>query len=369
MPIPTFRFDQPTLGLPRQPVPVRFACFATNWSIGRIATALSPEDAFNGQLLRAYEVNAETGYVGEVAPDFYEQFRRLDFPKPETLALIPPNHFVWSDELIQAYSDFVGLTWNREDAHAAAAGVRWAPALGDCAEVVAQSTDLSQLTPCHEKEAPSRNIIYCVNDIWTLEFMGAQVLLKNNVGIRYINYLLTHPSIEISAEKLVSIINPPPPLDYSFSSVNEAIDSGQREEEGTGFDGDHGGTYDPLYDDKAKQEIHEKLEALKEEKEGLLQAGKEEEAEKVENEYVSIIAHLVVATNAKGRPRSFNHDLEKMRKAVSKAIRKAIDLIEKRHSGLGNYLNETIKTGHDCRFVGEGWQSSPAVNIEKLQKM
>ncbi len=199
--------------------------------------------------------------------------------------------------------------------------------------------------------------------------MGAQVLLKNNVGIRYINYLLTHPSIEISAEKLVSIINPPPPLDYSFSSVNEAIDSGQREEEGTGFDGDHGGTYDPLYDDKAKQEIHEKLEALKEEKEGLLQAGKEEEAEKVENEYVSIIAHLVVATNAKGRPRSFNHDLEKMRKAVSKAIRKAIDLIEKRHSGLGNYLNETIKTGHDCRFVGEGWQSSPAVNIEKLQKM
>jgi len=312
MPIPTFHFDESALGLPRQPVPVRFACFAANWSIGMVATALTPQEDFYGQLLKVYEFNPENGYVGEVAPSFYTQFRHLDFPTPETLALIPANHFVWSDDLIHAFSDFVRLAWSDEDAQAAAAGVRWNPALGDCYEVVAHSTDLSQLQPSHVDVVPSGNRIYCVDGIWTLEFMGETVRIKSSKGIRYINYLLTHPRKEISAVDFYRLINPSPATPSSFSSLHEAVDAGKSDDETSGFDGDHGGSYTPVVDDKAKRDAHEKLEELEEKKNRLIQVGDEEGAEKIEDEQDKILAWLNAAINKSGQSRSFNQDVERI---------------------------------------------------------
>lgn len=359
MPIPTFHFENPSLGLPRQPVPVRFACFAANWSIGMLATVLSREDAFNGQLLSAYEFIAELKYKGEVAPGFYDQFRGLDSPTPETLAAIPANHFVWSDDLTWAYSEFVDLAWSRDDAHAAAAGVRWAPALGDCAKVVSQSVDLSQLSPCNIDAASSYNRIYCVKDIWTFEFMGSTVQVNNSVGIRYLNHLMTHPFEELSAVDLYRLINPPPALDSSFRSTSEAVESLDHDDDSSGYEGSHGGAHDSVYDDKTKTSIATKCKRLREQIKELREQKKYEEAARLEDEEDELLKYLREATSLKGNPRSFNHDNEKARKAVWSARARAIQQIKKLYPDLGKYLDEKIKTGHSCRFMGDAWLNSP----------
>ena len=246
MAIPSFHFDHPNLGLPRQPVPVRLACFAANWSIGMLATALSPEDSFHGSLLTAYEYNEGTGYVGEVVPTYYQQFRHIAFPTPETVGLLPENHFVWSDDLIQAYSNFVDLTWHRDDAHADEAGVRWTPALGDCEQVVAQSADFSRLSTHQTGNAPPRNRIYCSNEIWTLEFDDSTVRIKDSKGVGYLGHLLTHPGDQISAVELYRLINPPPIQDTLHSSLKDAVDSIDPEsKESSGFEGSQGGGIRP----------------------------------------------------------------------------------------------------------------------------
>lgn len=325
-----------------------------------LATALSPEDSVHGTLLTAYEYNEGTGYEGEVAPNFYEQFRHLPFPTKDTLGLLPANHFVWSDDLIEAYSNFVDLTWNREGAQAACAGVRWTPALIDCASIVAESVDFSPLSGNRVVKTSSQNRIYCSNKIWTLEFNGSAVQIKNSKGIGYINHLLTHPLIRISATELYRLITPPPIQATSFSSVNEALDSiSQESDSSSGFEGSHGGAFDPIIDAAARQNVLAKCKALGEQLEDSRERGNHEKAAEVEEQLETLLSYLKGSMNINGRSRSFNRDSEKVRKAVRKAIKDSMGALLGVNLALGNYLNENIETGHDCQFTGDAWLGRP----------
>jgi hypothetical protein len=51
-----------------------------------------------------------------------------------------------------------------------------------------------------------------------------------------------------------------------------------------------------------------------------------------------------------GRIRTTNDPLERMRKAVEKAIKGALKAIKEQDSDFYDYLNGAIRTGKDCSF-------------------
>jgi hypothetical protein len=67
-----------------------------------------------------------------------------------------------------------------------------------------------------------------------------------------------------------------------------------------------------------------------------------------------IIDEIKSATGLSGRAREFPTDTEKARKAVSRAIREAIEKIRKDHPTLADHLDESIHTGGSCYYLSDG---------------
>lgn len=59
------------------------------------------------------------------------------------LARLPANHFVLSDELATAFSEFIDLFMTREDAVADGMGLQWRVALGPFASLIGECPDFS----------------------------------------------------------------------------------------------------------------------------------------------------------------------------------------------------------------------------------
>src|SRR6266852_4015849 len=134
MPIPSYKFEDAKAGLPRQPVPVRLACLAANWTPRLFAVLVTGDSELGSPLIRVWEYDEKTRNVGEVHSESYNGIiPDGDLTRCDELAALPPNHFVWSDELVIAFSDLIDLTIGRESAHEDGLGIRWQPALLDCA--------------------------------------------------------------------------------------------------------------------------------------------------------------------------------------------------------------------------------------------
>lgn len=68
------------------------------------------------------------------------------------LARIPPTHFVWSDELANAYTRFIDLYMSREDAAAEGMGLRWNVAVGTYASLIGECPDFPGQGPSRRQE-------------------------------------------------------------------------------------------------------------------------------------------------------------------------------------------------------------------------
>lgn len=352
MPVPIFNFDKPQLGLPRHPVPVRFVCLAANWSPGLLATLISGDPRLSPQpLLTAHEFISESDYVGEVHPGFYQQLCGQSNTTPEALVLLPANHFVWSDDLVRAHSDLIDLTQGRENAWATGtSGIQWTPALGDCFPIVDGCPNLEHLVA---RESLTINRIQLKGDIWTIDFDGVESNFRNSIGMRYIHNLLTHANREISVVELDREINPAPP-DFLGGDSNELL---AEDADDTDRDGDYL-KYDSVIDQKAVTEIKIKIEKINEQIEDQRERGNHEKVESLTEERDRILEYVSKATKLGGtRSRSYNTDAEKIRKAVSKAIRLSINAIGISHPALGKHLTEHVKTGTNCNY-----NPSPQIN-------
>src|SRR3712207_605218 len=141
MPAPSFRFDDLASGLPRQPVPIRFVCLAADWTPSVLAEVVGGFNQGFPPILTVYEFNPTSAAIGEVHPDRYAKFRTASGPLSTVLADLPANHFVWSDDLVIAFSDFIDLTSDRITAREQGHKIRWNPALSDSAAIINSSTD------------------------------------------------------------------------------------------------------------------------------------------------------------------------------------------------------------------------------------
>ena len=338
MPIPKFEFEDADAGLPRQPVPVRFACMAADWTPALLAEVVLGEMNEGYSLLAVHEYDPATNWEGIVQPHTYEPYRQYrNQSLRDQLAKLPPNHFVWSDELVWAFSDFIDRTIGRESA--AGLGIRWQPALGDCADIVAESIDLSGIS---ETPAPQYSI-HVQNSICDVHFQGKASRFKDSTGFKYIRILLARPDKEVAVQALASTSSSLPDSGFLLAeSVRQNLGK-------TGITiGNLGSATDAIDDTALTQSRARMLEIMR-----LVEAGEvdsETEKNELHEEREKIAEWLRANVNNKGKPRREIPEHEAARKAVFNAISRTISELKIAHPPLGQHLAKCIRTGSFCSY-------------------
>jgi hypothetical protein len=342
MPIPKLQFEDPTAGLPPQPVPVRLACIVANWSPALFAEVVLGKMNEHRPFITVHEFDPKADWTGEVQSENYEQYRQhRGRPLCEQLAELPANHFVWSDDLVSAFSDLIDLTIGRESA--AGLGIRWQPALGDCADVVAKSIDLSSVTQAEDSPSSIRvGAKACV-----VNYDRTPGHFKEGKGLKYILVLLRHPEVEFGVMDLEGIVYPPHP-DALASTEHAFADAKTNADDTT--PGDHLDTY-PTMDKTAVEQIKAKIEQLKDQITEARELGDEEKQEKLEQEIDELLETFRASMDKDGKPRELGGTIEQKRKSISLAIDRAIKDIKGAHLAFGVHLANSIRTGSVCSYT------------------
>jgi hypothetical protein len=105
-----------------------------------------------------------------------------------------------------------------------------------------------------------------------------------------------------------------------------------------------------VIDDKALNEIKQKIRDLKEQIEEAHENFNTDRAEALEDEKEKLEKYLLSATGLMGRSRNFNNPSEKVRKNVTNQISRCIKRIQENHPTLGTHLKNSIKTGTLCSY-------------------
>ncbi len=177
-----------------------------------------------------------------------------------------------------------------------------------------------------EAPAPRRGTFSRVDDVWTLDFAGKEVRLKDAKGLRDIAVLLGAPGRPVSAGTLLGT-----------QAGEEAA-----EEAALGAD--------PVLDDRARAEYRNRLRELDED---LAEAEANHDLERLARarlERELLAEELAGAVGLGGRSRLLGGGGERARKAVTARMRNTLRRIEERHAELGAHLAEAITTGTSCSY-------------------
>jgi hypothetical protein len=161
---------------------------------------------------------------------------------------------------------------------------------------------------------------------WRVAWQDRSVLMPDSIGMLHLAVLIANPRHDIPATELVA----------GLSAL-----AGPAAETGTG---------QPVLDRRAIAEYRERLTRLDAEIAELEAAGAEPQAARAHAERGWLAAQLTSAAGLAGRTRSFPHDPERARVAVSKAIRRALTRIAASDPVIGGHLQQTVRTGTRCSY-------------------
>jgi tetratricopeptide (TPR) repeat protein len=157
-------------------------------------------------------------------------------------------------------------------------------------------------------------------------FAGAEVVVPDLVGLRYIERLLVDRGREVHVLDLV------------------------RAERGAA--GDQPGL--PVLDAQARASYQRRLSEIDEDLEDARTAGDEARAELAERDRDFLLAELRRATGLGGRLREAGSNVERARTSVTRSIRYALDRLATQHARLGDHLRGAIRTGTHCSYHPDG---------------
>lgn len=187
--------------------------------------------------------------------------------------------------------------------------------LGTTAETatVPVASAAPQATPAHiEREG----------DYWTIQHGGRTVRLKHIRGLSYLATLLAEPGRTFHVTELAGV-------------------DGSAGSEGLG----------PLLDGRAKESYRRRLQALRERQEEAEAAQDFATAAIAREEIEQLAEQLAAAVGLGGRDRPVAAGTERVRIAVTKAIRTAERRIADHDPELGRYLELTVRTGAFCSYT------------------
>jgi len=332
----------------------------SEWSPYLLASILGQLERFTS--LKAYQFNANSDKISEVPPSVYNDLHSKiknqsagagNGNSPDYLELLPVDHFVWSDDLVLAYSNYIDECVGREDAHETC-NFNWWPIFENRVseqKAIEACPDLSRLV----QGAGVTNLIRCIDEVWTIQYNGHGIHISHKIGLAYISHLLMAPGKEITVWDLHIGTNLPPTT--TETTIHDLFD---HEEIDDGISIDELGDAGDAIDKQAIREIRAKLLDLNEQIDDAGKNGAAEQQCELEIERGKILAYYKTNTGKKGRSRVDGSTNEKIRKNIYKAIKTAISHILKSHPELGDHLKKSIATGSSCSYkpaTATKWQA------------
>jgi len=181
-------------------------------------------------------------------------------------------------------------------------------------------------------------------EYWTVSYEGRVSRFKDSKGLRYLAYLLRHPSSEFRATALARVSRP-------AESAEETDGPGDCPSADLGDAGE-------VLDSQAKASYRQRIKDLTEELKQAKRTGDEKRGLQVEKEIEALSTELARAVGLGGRDRRAVSSAERARVNVTRTIRIAIGRIKEHDAGLATYLDRTIRTGTFCSY-----QPDPARHI------
>jgi hypothetical protein len=157
-------------------------------------------------------------------------------------------------------------------------------------------------------------------------FGGAEVVVPDLVGLRYIERLLVDRGRDVHVLDLV------------------------RAERGAA--GHQPGL--PVLDEQARASYQRRLSEIDEDIEDARTAGDEARVELAERDRDFLLAELRRAAGLGGRLREAGSDVERARTSVTRSIRYALDRLATQHARLADHLRGAIRTGTHCSYDEDG---------------
>lgn len=121
-----------------QPVPLILVPLITDWKFKQLAVLLSDGYSISDRVifpLKAFSYDG-TSTPKEIHTSTY---RNKNSPESE--------HFVWSDDLVKAFSDFIDDHFSREEAYEAGAKLIWAPDISSITAQLKNCPDFNLILP------------------------------------------------------------------------------------------------------------------------------------------------------------------------------------------------------------------------------
>ena len=186
-------------------------------------------------------------------------------------------------------------------------------------------------------------------EFWTISYKGIPINLNDSIGLQYIHYLLGNPNNEFPVLALVHAIKKAPPTKVvDYQNMDEEQLEGQLIEDGL-----NKGSTDYLLDEEAIAAYKNHYSKLKSELEEETTPKCKEEINETHEIMEKIVKLLTVGRDKSGKPRKFQDEAEKARKAVSKAVKKSLKKLENEHPALLLHFKSTLKTGMYCSYKPE----------------
>lgn len=173
----------------------------------------------------------------------------------------------------------------------------------------------------------SPSVFRRLGQVWVIKYERELILMEDARGLSYLARLLADPGRIVPAASLLAAVAGIDPLVTSGSS-GESIDRQYRSEIGSRY-----------------REWQEDMEAAR-------RNNDQGQIAKLEGELESLTSVLASATGLGGRTRE-NTDIERVRKAVSMAVSRAVDSIRDKHAVLGRHLQNSISSGLTFRYDPE----------------
>jgi hypothetical protein len=161
--------------------------------------------------------------------------------------------------------------------------------------------------------------------LWTVEYGGVAVRLRDAKGLADLAALLAVPGREIPAADLVAA---------GGLAARSGLALGS----------------DAILDDTARRRYRARLVDLDAEIAEAEDWNDPERATRAHAERDALLAELAAATGLGGRARRLGDNSERARKAVTARIRDAIGRIERVHPALGAHLRASVTTGTSCGY-------------------
>ena len=179
-------------------------------------------------------------------------------------------------------------------------------------------------------------------DVWRVAFESATIRVRHSRGMALLSHLVRQPGQEIHVQTLDSFVP------SAGSEGLTTIDPRALPPDGMSSSlGDAG----PVLDARARADYRRRVAELRADLDDAERCNDLGRAAAARAELDLLEEELAGATGLGGRVRRASPDVERMRVAVTRRIRAAIEQVGKQHPTLGEHLRRSVRTGITCCYT------------------